>query len=161
MRFVLRPGGNPLFQSFLFLFAQGKLRLGRRHEIVRVTRKNPAHEFAGLWMVRLDGDLAGFGGLQSFFPNIEAQFGFAGFFIGTMTFETVAGQDRPDIAKEFDFLILCGGGAREKTDAEKNGSEAECFGWSHRGYFSSHRHKNLTSPRDDFFRITAKYLSGM
>ena len=103
MGLVLRAGGNPAFEQILLLSGKDLVRLGRRHDVIRVAGIDALDQQAGIGFAGDDGRLTVLARGGCIFRPIQAQAGFAGRRIGAVTGETVLGNDGPDVAIEFDI----------------------------------------------------------
>ena len=105
MGLVLRALGDPTPHLFLFLKAEGKVRLRRRHYFIRIGRENLLANQAFLGFTGNNGMLVGFFPFGvGFFGKIETKAGFATGLIRAMAFETAIGQNRPDIPVELQLI---------------------------------------------------------
>lgn len=92
--------GNPTLEQVLLLRAQFLAGLGWRHDFVGIGGMDPFDEGAFLWVAGNDGEVAGFGGLESVVFQIKAQFGFAFILVWPVAGEAVIGKDGADFAIE-------------------------------------------------------------
>src|SRR5262249_52954461 len=100
------------------------IRLGRRHEIARVRRRDPPVELA---LFRLTGNeyplLRFFSGRSVDSVNhIKAEPGFPRFFVGAMTLETTVREERANMEIEVD---LPGRSARAPARKEEGGKKGK------------------------------------
>ena len=90
----LGPGRDPALEQFLLLLAQLLLRGRGRHHRVGVRGKHAGDQLA---LVGMAGGNAFVIGLDRL---IEAELGLAGFLVGAVAFEAVAGQDGTHFAAQ-------------------------------------------------------------
>src|SRR5262249_46034881 len=98
MRLILRSARDPLFQQILLFCRENLVRLGWRHDVIRVRCVNPANELALLWLAGDNCRLAVFARKDSVFKSIKPQIGFARGGIRAVARKTVLRKNRPDVA---------------------------------------------------------------
>src|SRR4051794_6386176 len=101
MGLVLSAFRNPAAKFFLFRRGQRQVRLGRRHEVLRIGRENFRADEAGFRFAGHDSVFAGFFPLSiSFLGEVETQPGFPTPLIRSVTLETPVRENWPDVAVE-------------------------------------------------------------
>ena len=101
---VLCALSNPLSKQLLLLRRECLMRLGRGHEIIRVSGKNALDQFA---LVRFSRDNRQLG--NRLFAHVEAELAFALVLVRPMAKETLVGENRPDIPIVRGWMIWCPG----------------------------------------------------
>ena len=96
---VLCALSNPLSKQLLLLRRECLMRLGRGHEIIRVSGKNALDQFA---LVRFSRDNRQLG--NRLFAHVEAEFALALVLVRPMAKETVVGENGTDIAIVGNFM---------------------------------------------------------
>src|SRR5262245_8865507 len=99
MRLINGPGSNPVSEQLLLRRGQGFMGLRWRHGVVWVCRGDGLNQFAFFRFAWNEGV-----GFESYFTNVQPQFGFAVIFVRTVAFETVVRKQRADVAIEADFI---------------------------------------------------------
>ena len=95
VRLIFGAFRDPAFQDLLLRPGQAVVGLGRRHLLFRVVAENPANEFAGLGLARLErADREGNVAL------IQSQLGLALILIRAVAPKTILRKNRPDLAVE-------------------------------------------------------------
>ena len=121
---------DPLLQHGHLILGQ-PLALGR-HLLLRVGRSDAGHHLTVVGFAGDDGGLAGFRGKQGVAAKVEAELAFAGLVVRAVAFETVAREERADVAVEIDFGGGGGGGRGFGGVGGRSGgnqeSEEECAG---------------------------------
>jgi hypothetical protein len=74
------------------------VRLGRRHDVIGISRSDAADKRAFAWFAGNDGGLAVFARQEGVFEAIEPEIGFAGGGIRAVARETVFGKNGPNVA---------------------------------------------------------------
>ena len=117
---IFRALGDPAAEHFLLASGQWFVGFGWGHEFIFIAGEDAADDFTFFWVGRNDGDFTGFGGFEGLLADIEAEFGFAGIFVGAVAVEASIGEDGSEVAIELDF-----GGQGELGGPSGGGEEGE------------------------------------
>ena len=97
MLLILRTLCDPALENLFLPRRQLLVRVGWRHQFVRIVRQDPFHQFALLRLLGHDGPSR-----YRFVAQIETQVRLAVLGVRAVTKEAVVGKDRPYVAIEFD-----------------------------------------------------------
>ena len=113
MGLILRALFDPGFQFGDLFGGKRFFRFRRRHALHGIVGGHAPEYFAVVGLAGDDRAFAGLGFGACAVLSIEAEFRFAAIGVGTVTFEAMFGQDRPNFAKKIDFRRVLGiGGDR-------------------------------------------------
>ena len=101
VQFVLRALGDPALEQRFLGGIEFLSRVGRRHEIVLIVRRDAPDQFALAWLAGDDRRGAVEIG-QGTFASVEPQIGLALLGVGAVAGEAVVAEQRPDVAREVD-----------------------------------------------------------